>query len=260
MKMLTGITASSIDMHAALASGEVKEDGKGQFQFDPKSEVTRQLGGATVDIHGLIKAAAKHYHLSDDPKDYLVVPVPILISDVPNRNGVAFPAKELAAFSPDMGCCHYQTWRGKPTFSEHANDDITAAKGIILDVTMNKVKEHPGFYKVVELLSFDRTKDKKLFAEVASNRANAYSMGAYVNHYRCSICAHVWEPGDDPQCSHIAGGKRPTFARLHDGRLAYRQAIGVTGFETSLVATPAWRMAHSDFVNVIDPEIRATPR
>lgn len=266
MKLLTTIDAFArapkpLDMFSALRSGEIKENAKGMFEVDKNSVLASALdegagpGSMPLDFHGMIRQSAKALHISDDPRDYLVVPVPALITDVPNSNGVAFPAKEMASWSVESGCPRYATWKGKPTYLEHSNQDPTKAKGIILDSVMNKVKNRPGFYKVMILASFDRTKDRLLYQEIASGNANAYSMGASVERYRCSYCHASWTPRQAPTCNHISNTRRVNFYELA-GKLVYKQAIGVTGFEISSVANPSWSMAVSDFVDVIDPELR----
>lgn len=246
-----------VDLHQAFKLGEVKETKHG-FEFDKKSSVTASLGNSALDFQPLIKYASKPYNISDDPRDYAVIPVPIIISDVPNRNGVAFPAKALAQFAPDYGMPYFQTWKGKPTFEEHNNKDITKAKGLILDSVMNPVKNRPGFWKVVVLLAYDRTKDRICYEKITKGNSNAYSMGAYAGLYKCSICGSEYAPNEKPKCSHIIANK-VNFYDLN-GKLAYVEVWEPVGFETSRVDVPAYRMAISDNVNILDPEIRNMKR
>jgi hypothetical protein len=62
---------------------------------------------------------AERYNISADVRDYVVVPVVIMPSDLPNRNVVAFPYDELVKANPDVGQLGYQTWRAKPMFADH---------------------------------------------------------------------------------------------------------------------------------------------
>ena len=47
--------------------------------------------------------AAKPYHISPNPDDYVIVATPIIPSDLPNRNGVGFPLNQLLKFDPVTG-------------------------------------------------------------------------------------------------------------------------------------------------------------
>ena len=64
--------------------------------------------------------AARKYHVSDQLSDYVIFSTIICPSDIPNRNGIAFPLEELVKFtdtpSPHMV---YQGWRGCPLHLEH---------------------------------------------------------------------------------------------------------------------------------------------
>jgi len=235
----------------ALRSRKVRETRRGLEFADRTPVVAEMQTEIPVDFHGLLKQAAKSYSISPDPEDYLVVPVPIVITDIPNSNGSAFSAEDLASFDPEMGMPRYKTWVGKPTFVEHDNQDVSKAKGIILDTAMNPVKGHPGYWKVMNLLAFDRTKDRALYESIESGASNAYSMGAYYGRRKCSICGSEWVAREKPTCSHAATGEgEVTFYKL--GRqLAYEYSLGVTGFETSVVKDPAYRMAVSDYVTSV---------
>lgn len=251
--------AGMVDVHLALQSGEMRLGRKG-FEVHDKSIICASTSDApaamkpVLDLPALLGYAAPHYKISPDPMDYVLVPVPIILTDTPNRNGVSFPGKELAEFSPDHGMPYFKTWIGKPTHYEHQNKDITKAKGIIVDVTMNPVKNRPGYYKVMHLLAFDRTKDRVLYDSLCNREYNAYSMGAYPGRNRCSLCKTEWDPTGWPTCGHI-DKNRVNFYAVGD-QLVYKDVLYVTGFECSLVKSPAWRAAHSDFINILDPEER----
>lgn len=104
---------------------------------------------------GWLTAASRHYNISPDPKDYVMAPVTILVSSIPNRNGVAFPLRELAEFDPEMGMLSYQTWGKKPVFYEHcvpANTPVVTKSGhkpIGKIKIGDKVLTHTGSYKNV---------------------------------------------------------------------------------------------------------------
>lgn len=196
-----------------------------------------------LDFKTWLPFAAGGYHISSDPSDYVLVPVIIMPSDLPNRNGVAFPLKELVRFNHELGMQAYKTWKGKPTYREHKNDDITQAHGVIADVVMRKLTGFGGgkLWKVLNLLAFDRSKHPDLVAKILSGEENAYSMGAWVNTYRCSLC-----DAEVGNCGHIA--KKGPGSLMHErgGSLVYKNCEGIEGFETSSVGTPAYISAISD--------------
>lgn len=72
-------------------------------------------------IGSWLPLAAEKYKISPKLEDYVCIPVVIMPSDLPNRNGIAFPYKELTAFNPNPYTKRvaYQTWEGSPTFYEH---------------------------------------------------------------------------------------------------------------------------------------------
>lgn len=194
--------------------------------------------------------AAKAYELSSDPNDYIFRPIPAIISDYPNRNGVGFPASELARWSTDGGCQAYRTWIGKPMHSEHGNwhpdpnnPDPTKAIGVIVDVAMTPLT---GFadnklWKVLMLGAIDRTKDVKRAKRIEDGKLNTYSMGALVGYYRCSYCNEVV----GKRCNHIDPDDPVVLYKIRN-TLVYRQCYEVFGTELSSVEDPAYGIATSD--------------
>lgn len=192
-----------------------------------------------------VPAAAEVYEISADAKDYIFVPVTIMPSDLPNRNGVGFPYTELSKFNPEAGKMAYRTWKGKPTFSEHNNKNIREAKGVIVDAALRPLTGYEGnIWKAALLNSFDRGKDAILANEILTKNSRGYSMGAYCEDYSCSICdARVSAGG----CDHVRMNK-PDFSKRYNGHLAYLQALDITGFECSSVQSPAYITGISDSV------------
>jgi hypothetical protein len=207
------------------------------------SAVTGGENGHRLDAEAWLGAAAPHYQLSANIKDYVIIPVPAIISDVPNTNGVAMPKKELLAFRPDSGRSSYKTWKGKATFREHQNQDISKAKGVILDCYASPVKNYGnGLIKVMMLAAYDRTKDPELCNSILSGEENAYSMGAYFENWSCSICG-----SDKGKCKHT-DARSPLKLDPMSKTLAYRNIEGIEGFELSSVSSPAYCIAISDFL------------
>jgi hypothetical protein len=189
--------------------------------------------------------AAQTYNISPDIRDYIVSGVPVVTSDVPNRNLQGMPSEEILGYRPDLGRVTYRTFVGKPTYQDHNNQDYQQAKGINLDAIIVGV---PGYdlLKIVVLSAFDRTKDKDLTRSILKKDRKFYSMGAWVHEFRCSVCG---ENVSRRSCycfgQYGKGGVTP------DGRLVYQVCHGIDYFENSSVADPADVTAVSDNVMVI---------
>ena len=144
------------------------------------------LRGSNIDISWL-PAAADTYKISADPDDYVLVDVPIVTVDVPNRNMQAFPFEEVAYFDPMYGKQIYKTFTGKPAHIDHINQDPLKAKGVHFDSTMEYIPAY-GLYKIRVLTGWDRTKDPHLVKQIISGARPGFSMGALVQAFVCSVC------------------------------------------------------------------------
>ena len=60
-----------------------------------------------LDFEQVLPFFAPQYHISPDAKDYIIVPVIVVPSDLPNRNRVGFPLKELMRANPETGQLAY---------------------------------------------------------------------------------------------------------------------------------------------------------
>jgi hypothetical protein len=198
-----------------------------------------------LDVSQWLPFAAPKYKISPDIKDYIVVPVIAIPSDLPNRNRIAFPLKELLAFNTEMGCQAYKSWVGKPTYSEHKNDVVEEAYGVIADTSMVKLNGWVGgkVWKLLMLALFDRSKNVERVADIAQGNVNSYSMGAWVSSYQCSVCN-----AEVGRCSHVELRDNRSTLTEANGRLAFKNCSGIVGFELSVVNTPAWVTAISDKV------------
>lgn len=191
------------------------------------------------DCNYWLPYAAEHYHISRDIRDYVLVPVPAMFSDLPNTNGDSLSLGELLRFIPEYGMQMYKTFKGQPTHEEHQNKDITQAKGVILDCFLRPIAFNTRYYKTVQLLAFDRTKDPELVNQILLRQHNSYSVGFYYSSYACSVCGNVVGKGINlTPCEHTQL-RRGTY-RMPDGRLAYRKCRNGKGFECSVVRTPAY--------------------
>lgn len=191
------------------------------------------------DCNYWLPYAAEHYQLSRNIRDYVLIPIPAIFSDLPNTNGDGLSLKEMLRFDPELGMQMYKTFKGKGTFLEHNNKDITQAKGLILDAFLRPVPFNTKYYKIVLLLAYDRTKDSQLAQEILSKSSNAYSVGFYYTSYSCSVCnTRVGKGVNVRPCGHTQMG-RPTY-KQDDGRIVYRRCENAQGFECSSVNTPAF--------------------
>lgn len=204
--------------------------------------------GSLLESNLWLPAAAREYHISPKLEDYVLVPCPVMITSMPNTNGDSIDIEEFLKFDPSLGMQAFKTFRGKPCHYEHDNKDITKARGVILDVFLRPIKNFGGgrYWKLVELMAYDRSKDPMLVNSILSGENNAYSIGFYFKGYTCSICGHTCGQGhSNTACSHTVP-RKPTYDL--DGRLAYRKCHSVVGFETSVVASPA-------FVSAVSPHV-----
>lgn len=198
--------------------------------------------GEPIDAYHWLPMAAEQYQISRNIKDYIIVPnVPIILSDIPNTNGVAFSREELLKFNTKAGRLGYKTFKGKPTFTEHQNSDHTKAKGVILDVYPDTLDGYgKGMIKIVELLAFDRSKDPELCNDILKMKKNCYSMGSYFASFSMS----------DGSPSTEAALKRPLWCNARN-ELVYKLVHDIDGFETSCVENPAYVAAtNSSVINL----------
>jgi hypothetical protein len=181
-------------------------------------------------------------HISSNPEDYFMFPVPIMYSDLPNRNGVAFPLSELVKWNSDLKCQGYESWRYAPMFVEHQSDDITTAIGVVADVSLRKIEGYGDgkLWKVVALAAIDRTKNPELARRMEAGEINTYSMGAMVDGWTCSYCG-----AGEGKCAHIDPNAPVTFYELN-GRMVFKNVFGIGGYELSVVEDPAYLTAISD--------------
>lgn len=190
-----------------------------------------------MDASQWLPFASEKYNISEKLEDYVIIPVSIMPTELPNRNGVGFPFEELTAFNPEYGQITYKTWIGKPTFQEHDNSNVERAKGVILDTVMRPLKKYEGnLYHIINLCSYDRNKDAGLVSDILAKKRIGYSMGAFVRDYACSICGSTVKGGG---CEHVERGK-VNYSIYNNNQLAYFRAIEPVGFETSNVAVPAY--------------------
>ncbi len=170
--------------------------------------------------------------------DYLLVPV----SDI--EHGF----KRDTVYNLEVEEDH--TYTAYSVVVHNCNRDITKAKGVILDSFLRPVPFNPGYYKIVLLLAYDRTKDPVLANNILTRQTNAYSVGFLYSSYSCSVCGtRVGRGLNLRPCSHTQLGK-PTYQQA-DGQIVFRRCENANGFECSSVGTPA-------FVSAVGPHVYDT--
>jgi hypothetical protein len=225
-----GIAAPVIDMHQVIKSGNA-----------PSGVSGSKLKSTVLEVSKWLPFAAEAYNISPKMDDFVLVPTLIFMTDIPNANLCAFPFGEMSRWNPNAGELSYLTWRKKPTFEEHSNSDHTKAKGVIFDASMKRAPEFVGQpWRVILLNAWDRNRDAALASRISAGR-HGFSMGSYVQTYRCSItgCGGDLRKGG---CEHIHPDTGPRMKSVGK-ELVYRVAMGVQGFECSAVKNPAYRNA-----------------
>lgn len=206
----------------------------------------------TLDYHQWLPAAARKYNISSRIEDYVIVNTPMIPSDIPNRNGVAFPLYELVQFQPPpVNRLVYKSWVGCPCHEEHQADDYTKALGIILDTSMVQIKNFGNgrHYMVMALLAFDKNKYPERVQKIQQGKVNTYSMGATCEYFTCGMSGVRL---DQPKYSHRMQ-KPLEFDVVPDpltykDTLIFRNAHQLVAGECSTVDDPAWAPALSDII------------
>lgn len=204
----------------------------------------------------LLKRYSPIYHISEDISDYVFIPVPIFITEIPNKNGIAFTKSNVHMFYNDIGKEAYQTWVGKPCHVEHRDEDPTKAVGMIFDSVMRPLD---GYSVPLEqcwvLWGLDRTKNLDITHKILNSSRNFFSMGARATTFDCSYCGTRFKKkavgttasGKTkynmlPVCTCLTKWPRMTIV---DDNLACANAVNIVGEEVSYVQDPAWVSAEA---------------
>lgn len=198
-----------------------------------------------------LSAASKIYNISEDISDYVVIPVPVLTSSIPNRNSQAFGLHDLLAFVPEQGKMAYQTFIGKGCFQNHVNSVLVNAKGVNIDTALIPIKRY-GIAKIIVLSAFDRTKDRDMVNELLKGEKQGYSMGALARYFICSICEGILGPSVTRTCtcSNTDYTNLQSLGKIVKGKVHYHMAKEFTFIENSLInpGCPADSTAISDII------------
>lgn len=235
------VGGTAIDIHNSIKNKSIVL-AKKQIIMRSKTSLVTNKGEQRLDFGEWLPFAATQYRISPNIEDYIFVPVFLIPSEIPNRNGVAFPIKTLLEFNVEHGKLAYKTLIGKPVHYEHDNEIHDKAYGIIVDVFLRKLSGYGSnkVWKIMALVAVDRLKYPDIAQRLLTNELNSFSMGSWVDHYTCSYCNKI-----AGRCDHIPDPKPVCFYEL-GGRLVFKNMVGAVFFETSIVATPAWPQALND--------------
>jgi hypothetical protein len=213
----------------------------------------KQNGKLVVAGEGLNACACNHveidwlpfcseqYQISADISDYVIVPVPIVVENYPNRNLDGFPYDELTAWRTMIGRPAYKTFIGKPVHQDHDNKVDERAKGVIIDATLVPFR---GRWHVKILKAFDRSKDPRLAKLVQQKNRIGHSMGALVERTECSLPRCRFISNGITTCQHIQGGAGK--GQVIGGHLIYELMRDFNFVESSSVEDPAYVVALSE--------------
>ena len=212
-----------------------------------------QAMSAAVDTSWL-PFAAKTYHISPKLEDYVIVNIPICPSDIPNRNGVAFPLAELIAYQPPpIARLTYKAWTGCPVHLEHDNEDHTKAIGVIFDTSLRVMKGYGEnkHFVVYGLIGIDKNKDAQTAQKFLSGQMNTGSMGALADYFTCAVCGAAATKNAMTNCSHIRSTETVNWKIItHNGEktVAFLNAHVLSPIEYSCVEDPAWATCLSEMI------------
>lgn len=187
---------------------------------------------ANIDISWL-KPASATFGVSDDPRDYVLIEVPGVTIDIPNRNSQAFPLEEVTYYDNLLHRVVYQTFTGSMTAMNHDNKDPLKARGVIFDSALRYVPEY-DVWKIVTLTGWCRQKDPWLAEQIATGKRNLFSLGALVSTFVCSYCGNIETDTQKCRCMREFGK-----GAVLNGHLIYQVCTGANFIEMSSVDDPA---------------------
>ena len=249
-RKLVSASGSESTIEDALDTNVVNTLSQGEEVMDAEKD---QSLLTSLDYETWLPFAAKVYKISPRIEDYILVNTPICPSELPNRNGIAFPTSELARFMPPpTNRMAYKAWKSCPLHLEHANEIHEDAYGVILDTSFHKVSGYGNgkLWKVMGLIAVDKNKYPDIAQQVLTKEINTYSMGALVDSFTCGFCGT--ECSSQYCCQHITSIKDVNWRMYKDWdgsqHLIFLNAHGISPLEVSLVKDPAWAVALSDEV------------
>lgn len=204
------------------------------------------LMGSTVNIVDSVRVNIPLHQVSFDDfkfakrKGYVYV-ISRAISSRVNANYDGWPVEELK-----LG---YSTFKGRPIFVEHNNQDPAKARGVIKDAIYRETKLASGHTdaSVYCLMEVDAVTFPKLAKAIIDKKINGVSMGADVAGTTCSACGkYASKPKE--YCSHIPALKGRKVVVYKGARrieaTVWENCHTANFFELSFVFDPADESAH----------------
>jgi hypothetical protein len=158
------------------------------------------------------------------------------ISSRCNDNFDEFPAEELEKA--------YASFKGKPVFVNHVNNNHHRARGVIIDAALHKDSNRDGSrdWWIEVLQEIDAVRFPRLAKEILAGNIARTSMGCDVSHSICSACGNkATTPAE--YCAHIPASKgmklyRTTASGQKVGDIIRETCFGLKFFENSLLVEP----------------------
>lgn len=230
------MAAGTLVKGAAFPARRIVESFRGTVAPGPNSAphltIATHNFSSNIDISWL-QCASETFRVSADPRDYVLVEVPLVTVDIPNRNSQGFPYEEVTYYDPLLKRQVFRTFVGSAACQDHDNMDPLKAKGVNFDATMVEIPEY-GVWKIVVLTGFDRTKDRWLAEQVLNKQRQGFSMGCLVSNFVCSYCGNI--ETQDKKCNCMATWGK---GAVHNGHLVWQVCTGCNFIENSSVEDPA---------------------
>ena len=148
-----------------------------------------------------------------------------------NKNFDGFPSSELQKAA--------HTFKGRPVFINHNNQDPERTRGVILASQYHGLQDDPHITILPEV---DALTFPNLARDIVKGDMDSVSMGCDVDNSTCSYCGNVATTAEQ-FCDHILNNKGQELTKLVDGRpqrtLVYEICRGLNFFEISFVFDPA---------------------
>lgn len=197
--------------------------------------MTADLAPKNASRRELKRFAHRHHFDYEVRPGYLYVRSRAISSRC-NDNFDEFPAEELEKA--------YATFKGKPVFVNHVNDDHKRARGVIIDAALHKDANRDGSrdWWVEVLMEVDANRFPRLAKEILAGNIARTSMGCDVAFSVCSAC-HNRATTPAEYCAHIPASKgmmlyRTTASGHKVGEIIRETCYGLKFFENSLLVEP----------------------
>lgn len=200
------------------------------------------LRGLTVNGQPLMRTTAHRAEFNYEPRPGYIYVRSRMISSRCNDNFDEFPAIELVGNLDDLG---YVTFRGKPAFVNHHNENHRRMRGVIIDAALHEDHNPDGSPDTWAegLHEIDAQKFPKLAEAIIRGHIQRTSMGVDVDYSICSACGNkATTPAD--YCVHIPKLKGQKIWKLdpvtgqRQGEVIREICHGLRFFENSFLVEP----------------------